>query len=638
MTNPFTEERMSFERSRPRRPERRTALSLASLVLAGGALAAVACATSSGAGVATGASGGSAAGADARVGLDAGWMDAEQAAWNLRLVSTTPPPEGFVNPDNPDDGRFTNSDLAFLGNHVIQGNYYGPIVWDVSDPANPRLVTAVPCPGSQNDVSVHGNLLFTSVENPAGRVDCGAQGVADSVSPERMRGVRIWDISDLRSPRQIAAVQTCRGSHTHTLVPDPNDDSRVYIYVSGSAPVRPAEELAGCSDAPAEQDPNTSNFRIEVIEVPLGAPEQARIVSSPRILEGLAPAIPHGELPEDSLALLAEAEAAGVPIPTGPPPPPTGPVQCHDITVYPAVSRGGGACGGYGILLDITDVRNPRRLDEVSDPNFAYWHSATFDNDATKVLFTDEWGGGNYARCRATDKPEWGANAIFTVAGDEMSFASYYKLPAPQTSEENCVAHNGSLIPVPGRDIFVQGWYQGGISVFDWTDPKNVVEIAYFDRGPVDASRLVSGGSWSAYWYNGSIYSSEIARGLDVLELVPSEHLSQNEIEAAKSVQLAVLNVQTQPKLVWPASFALAGAYLDQLERSEAAAPQRIAALRAELGRAGELTGDERRDALVQLARTMEAELRSSADGDKVVMLAETVRQLAAEGEPAFGD
>ncbi|HEY7529866.1 MAG TPA: hypothetical protein VIC56_04235 [Gemmatimonadota bacterium] len=629
---------MSFRRFLSRERAGRGVGTLTAGILAAGLVAAVACATSSGAGVAAGASAGRAAGVDSRVGLGAGWMDAEEAAWNLRLVSTTPPPEGFINPDDPDDNRFTNSDLAFQGKHVIQGNYYGFVVWDVSDPANPALVTTVPCPGSQNDVSVHGNLLFTSVENPSGRIDCGAQGVADSVSRERMRGVRIWDISDIRSPRQIAQVQTCRGSHTHTLVPDPKDDSRVYLYVSGSAPVRPAAELAGCSAGDPEQDPNTSNFRIEVIEVPLAAPQEARIVSSPRILAGLAPAEAHGELAEDSLAALAQAQAAGAPVPTGPPPPPTGPVQCHDITVYPAVTRGGGACGGYGLLLDIADVRNPQRIDEVSDPNFSYWHSATFNNEATRILFTDEWGGGSHPRCRATDKPEWGADAIFTIANDEMTFDGYYKLPAPQTPEENCVAHNGSLIPVPGRDIFVQGWYQGGISVFDFTDPDNVVEIAYFDRGPVDASKLVSGGSWSAYWYNGHIYSSEIARGLDVLELVPSEHLTQNEIDAAKSVHLADLNVQTQPKLEWPASFALAGAYLDQLERTGAAAPARIAALRADLERARGMSGDGRRDALTQLAARVEAELRPAGDGGKVRLLAEAVRTLSAEGAAVFGD
>ena len=624
---------MSFERFRRRPGVRRIALSLASATLTLGVLTVGACATASRAGVST-----SATGADPRVGLDAGWMDAAEAAWNLRLVSTTPPPEDFINPDDADDDRFANSDLAFSGNHVIQGNYYGFLIWDVSDPSRPALVTAYPCPGSQNDVSVHGNLLFTSVENPSGRIDCGAGGVADSVSPERMRGVRIFDISDLRSPKPVAQVQTCRGSHTHTLVPDPNDPSHVYIYVSGGAPVRPAEELAGCSAAPPAEDPNSSNFRIEVIQVPVASPERAQIVSSPRILEGLAPATPHGEIPADSLAALAQAQAAGVPQPAGPPPPPTGPVQCHDITVYPAVARAGGACGGYGLLLDITDVRNPQRIDEVSDPNFAYWHSATFNHDATKSLFTAEWGGGSYPRCRATDKPEWGANAIFTLAGDEMTFRTYYKLPAPQTPQENCVAHNGSIIPVPGRDIMVQGWYQGGISVFDWTDPDKPVEIAYFDRGPLDATTLIGGGSWSAYWYNGYVYSSEIARGLDVLELVPSEFLSQSEIDAAKSVQLEVLNVQTQPKLVWPASFALARAYLDQLERSDGVGSARVSALRTELDRAEALSGDDRREALTRLATALLAEVRAGSDPAKVRSLAGVVGDLAAEGGSTFGD
>jgi hypothetical protein len=549
---------------------------------------------------------------DPRVGLGAGWMDAAEAAWNLRLISETPPSDPFI-PAEPGAFQFINSDLAFFGDHVVQGNFYGWQVWDVSNPAAPTLATSHICPGWQNDVSVYGNLLFTSVEDLSGRIDCGPQGVPEPVSPDRMRGIRIFDISDLANPRNVANVQTCRGSHTHTLVTDPDDLENVYIYVSGSAPVRSSDELAGCSDAPPDEDPESALLRIEVIQIPLAAPEQARIVSSPRIFSDLEAPPTHPE-PEDSAA------AGDV---LGP-----GPDQCHDITVYPAIDRAGGACEGYGFLLDISDVANPTRVDAVADPNFAYWHSATFNNDGSKVLFTDEWGGGLAARCRESDRYEWGANAIFTIAGDSMTFASYYKLPAPQTENENCVAHNGSLVPVPGRDIMVQAWYQGGISVFDWTDADNPMEIAYFDRGPMDASQPLAGGSWSAYWYNGYIYSSEISRGLDVLELTPSEFLTQNEIDAAKLVQFDVLNVQEQQKLVWPPSFVVAHAYLDQLERSDGLLPDQIATVRSALERSEELTGQAQSDALNALVTQLDGYSEGAADVEKTRALAAAVREL----------
>jgi len=321
------------------------------------------------------------------------------------------------------------------------------------------------------------------------------------------------------------------------------------------------------------------------------------------------------------------------PAPGGGPRP--GPVQCHDITVYPALGIAGGACAGYGVLLDIHDPAHPRRIAAAADSNFAFWHSATFNNDGTKLLFTDEWGGGLAPKCRATDKPEWGADAIFTVAHDTMTFRGYYKLPAPQTPFENCVAHNGSLIPVPGRDIMAQGWYQGGISVFDWTDPAHPKEIAYFDRGPMDSTKLVGAGSWSAYWYNGYIYSSEIGRGLDVLELVPSGLLSQNEIDAAKLVHFAFLNVQDQPKLVWPASFVVARAYLDQLARSNGLAADKVAAARSALARAERLSGPQRRDALTQLATQLNGDSQGAADQAKVRTLAAAVIDLANAERPA---
>ncbi|MGH7559723.1 MAG: LVIVD repeat-containing protein, partial [Gemmatimonadales bacterium] len=502
---------------------------------------------------------------DPRVGLRAGWMDAAEAIWNLRVVSKTPPSKDFFNPSTPGDRRLTNSDLAFLGKYAIQGNYSGWQVWDIGNPSRPRLHKAYVCPGSQSDVSVYRDLLFVSGEATSGRLDCGLQGVPDSVSHDRLRGIRIFDITDITAPRYLGNVQTCRGSHTHTVVTDPNDAQNVYIYVSGSAPVRSPSELPGCSGAPLDEDPNTALFRIEVIRIPLANPGEATIVSSPRIFQDLGPPPRRTEPGTDS----ARAQRRR-----------SGPTQCHDITVYPAIGLAGGACGGYGLLLDIRDVANPKRIGAVADTNFSFWHSATFSNDGSKVLFTDEWGGGTQPRCRATDKYEWGANAIFTLADNRMTFKSYYKMPAAQTPFENCVAHNGSLIPIPGRDVMVQGWYQGGISIFDWTDPAQPKEIAYFDRGPMDSTRLLSAGSWSVYWYNGVIVSSEIARGLDILELVPSAFLTQNEIDAAKTVRFEYLNAQEQPKMVWPPSFALARAFLDQLERGRGLAPDRIAAAR----------------------------------------------------------
>ena len=372
-------------------------------------------------------------------------------------------------------------------------------------------------------MSVHGNLLIMSVEQTRGRLDCGTQGVQEPVSAERFRGIRIFDITDMRKPKQVAAVQTCRGSHTHTLVPDPKDKANLYVYGSGTSTVRSAEELAGCSGKDPKEDPNTALFSIDVIQIPIAAPDKARIVNRPRIfadpktgaIAGLWQGGDYGPGTQRSRVTS----------------------QCHDITVFPEIGLAAGACAGNGILLDISDPVNPVRLDQVSDKNFAYWHSATFNNDGSKVIFTDEWGGGTRPRCRATDPPTWGADAIFDIVDRKMRFGGYYKMPAPQTDQENCVAHNGSLIPVPGRDIMVQAWYQGGMSVFDFTDSTKPVEIAYFDRGPIDAKQLITGGYWSTYWYNGHIYGSEIARGLDVFKLMPSEHLSQNEIDAATLVR-----------------------------------------------------------------------------------------------------
>jgi hypothetical protein len=621
---------------------------------------------------------------DARVGLKAGLMDAGEAVSNLRILAKAQSPQGFL-------GQ-TNSDLTFVGQYAIQGNYNGPVVWDMTDPAAPAMVTAYTCPASQNDVSVYRHLMFMSAEANNGRVDCKPGGVPDTVSKERVRGVRIFDISDIRNPKLVANVQTCRGSHTHTVVEDPRDRDNVYIYVSGSAPIRSPNEMAGCVRDTPDKNPSSSLMRIEIIKVPVARPQDAAVVSRANIFADLKAPASHGEAAEDIAAARKAADAAraaggfvatlpggqeivlgpgftrpqldsivkargGTGAPTaadsaalraglqaiinrlvgasGPAPvpgvSPNSPFrQCHDITAYPALGLAGGACEGHGFLLDIKDPVNPVRIDAVSDSNFAYWHSATFNNDGTKVLFSDEWGGGGGPKCRATDKKEWGSDAIFTIENRKMVFRSYYKLPAAQTANENCVAHNGSLIPIPGRDVMVQAWYQGGISVFDWTDASNPKEIAYFDRGPVDSTRMRMGGSWSVYWYNGHIISSEIARGLDVAELVPSEHLTQNEIDAAKTVKWTYLNAQGQPKIEWPPSFALAKAYVDQLERSKCLPAARIATARQAIANAERATGPQRATTLTQLSSQLEQDVRGSCDAPKVRMLQKSLNDLTS--------
>jgi hypothetical protein len=545
---------------------------------------------------------------DPRVGLAAGESDAGEAIWNLRMLSNTPSPGVFA--------AATNTDLAFKDDMVFQGSYNGFMVWNIRNPARPYLMNWSHCPASQSDVSVVGNLLFVSAEGLTGRLDCGAQGVPEPISGARIRGIRIFDITDVMAPVYIGNVQTCRGSHTHTVVTDKNDPNHVYVYISGSAGVRSPDELPGCSALAPGEDPNSALFRIEVIKVPLKDPSKAAIVSSPRIFNDLAAPPTRGAPP---------AAVPGRPARVR-----TGPSQCHDITVYPAVGLAGGACGGYGLLLDISDPANPRRIDAVADSNFSFWHSATFSNDGSMVLFTDEWGGGGAPRCRDTDKYEWGANAIFRIVDGKMQFQSYYKMPAAQTEWENCVAHNGSPIPIPGREVMVQGWYQGGISIFDWTDPTDPMEIAFHDRGPVQAGELTSAGSWSVYWYNGVIVNSEIARGLDIFELTPSEYISQNEIEAAKTVVWTQLNPQEQPMMVWPASFAKARAFLDQLERSKGLSTARIAEVRSALAKARGMEAGAGRDrALNVLATALTVDARGSSDARKVTMLADAVRELA---------
>ncbi len=590
---------------------------------------------------------------DPRAKLSAGMYDAGEIANGMRHVGLIRKPEAFqLGTDNADDPKvkqmlgsigindpgqmpksfqlllaqlaFANSDLAFQGNHLFMGNFYGLGIYDISDPGNVKALTSIICPGGQGDPSVYKNLLFMSVEMPNGRIDCGTQGFAPDPAPaagenpggpaankDRFRGVRIFDISDIRNPKQVAAVQTCRGSHTHTLVVDPKDKNNVYVYVSGTSFVRKNEELAGCSGGPPDKDPNTALFRIEVIKVPLAAPQDAKIVSTPRLFmnpttgayNALSSAATHG---------------TGRPEETD---------QCHDITAYPEIGLAAGACSGNGILLDIRDPANPKRIDAVNDPNYAYWHSASFSNDGKKVVFTDEWGGGMAPRCRATDPNVWGANAIFRLANSKLTFGNYYKLPAAQSNSENCVAHNGSLVPVPGRDIKVQAWYQGGISLMDFTDPANPVEIAYFDRGAIDPKVVIMGGHWSAYWYNGRIYGSEIARGLDVFELTPTQHLTQNEIDAAKTVHMDTLNVQMQERIDWPNKLVVAKAYLDQLERSGGLAPDRIAAVRQAIEKA---EADKKASGLKKVASSLEkgnGPAKNAADADRLKALAEVLKR-----------
>jgi hypothetical protein len=603
---------------------------------------------------------------DPRAKLTPGLYDAGETSMGIKHLALVKKPDAFqlgaADPDDPKVQKiigqlglrnvakmpkptqlvvaqlaFANSDFAFQGNHLFQGNFYGVNIYDISNPANASLLTSLVCPGGQGDVSVYKNLLFMSVEMPNGRLDCGVEGFppeppapageekakkrrVPAAQKDRFRGVRIFDISDIKNPKQVAAVQTCRGSHTHTLVEDPNDKDNVYIYVSGTSFVRKPEELAGCSDEKPDKDPDTAFFRIDVIKVPVSAPQDAKVVSNPRLfmdartgaLNGLNNGGSHGK-------------GKGTPADTN---------QCHDITVYSAIGLAAGACSGNGILLDIKDPVHPKRVDAVHDPNYSYWHSASFNNDGTKVVFTDEWGGGLGARCRQNDPNKWGADAIFGLKDEKLSFEGYYKLPAAQTDTENCVAHNGSLIPVPGRDIEVQAWYQGGVSVVDFTDPEHPFEIAYFDRGPIDPKMLVLGGEWSAYWYNGYVYGSEIARGLDVFELTPSKFLTQNEIDAAKTVKVPELNVQDQKKIEWPAQLVVAKAYVDQLSRSRALPPGQITALQKAIQSAESSHMSENKLAkLNRMAESLEktaATAKNPADATRLHALAEILKHPSA--------
>ena len=566
---------------------------------------------------------------DPRAGLQPGFEDAGQAMLNLELVASLPRPPGFFDPENPadlppepppdddageaagevaddpeddagDDAEdaadwerrpllsFANTDMAFRDDVLFAGSYHGFNVYRLDEAGSLEQLSSVVCPGGQGDVSVVGNLLILSVEETRGRLDCGLEGISEDVSEDRFRGIRIFDIGDLARPVQVGAVQTCRSSHTHSVVSA--DDERIVVYNSGTSRIREEEELPGCIDE-LPGDNRTALFRIDVIEIPVNDPANARVVHSPAVfadpdgdtLAGLWRGGDHGDDTQESTAT----------------------DQCHDITVFPERAIAAGACAGNGILFDISDPLNPKRIDAVVDKGFAYWHSATFNNDGTKVLFTDEWGGGMMPRCRAFDPLNWGADAIYDIVDGKLEFRSYFKMPAPQNEQENCVAHNGSVVPVPGRDLFVQAWYQGGITVVDFTDSANPVEIAYFDRGPIDEEHLTLGGYWSAYWYDGRIYGTEIIRGLDVLTLLPSEHLSDNEIAAANLAnQGAAFNPQRQMRFDWPAEPAIARAYLDQLSRGDALRNPLAADLDAALNRSAAALKQGARDA--RLARRLE--------------------------------
>ena len=506
---------------------------------------------------------------DPRASLKGGLYHAEEAILNLDLVQSLKKPAGFFDPSNPLNERlsnedkedeeekplaersrnsrspmlsFSNTDMAFSGNVMVAGSYHGFNIYNLDNQGHAELVSSVICPGGQGDVSIVGNLLIMSVEQNRGRIDCGLQGAGTEPNPERFRGIRIFDISDLKRPQQVGAVQTCRGSHTHSVVSGPDENGIIIVYNSGTSSVRDQEELESCFEA-IPGDNRTALFRIDVIEIPVADPSQAKIVKSPTVfadpetgaLAGLWRGGDHGDDTQDTSRT----------------------DECHDITVFPSKNLAAGACSGNGILFDISDPYNPRRLDVVTDVGFAYWHSATFNNAGDKIVFTDEWGGGGRPRCRAWDPMDWGANAIYDIVDNKLVFKSHYKMPAPQTETENCVAHNGSIIPIPNRDIFVQAWYQGGLSVMDFTDSENPIEIGYFDRGPISEEQLISGGYWSTYYYEGKIYGTEIARGIDVFEMMPSQFITQKEIDMAAKAYPAVgdkrlFNPQQQFPLTWP--------------------------------------------------------------------------------------
>jgi hypothetical protein len=574
---------------------------------------------------------------DERSSLKHGRLDAGEAALNMRLVSFTPKAALF---DSTNGLSFVNSDLAFTDKYVVQGNFAGFSIWDVGNAAKPTLVSTVSCVTSQGDPSIYGDLLFVSAEGTGNRNDCAKGGVENP--KDNMMGVRIYDISNPAAPRLVKNVQTCKGSHTHTIVPHPKDRNTIYIYVSGSRDARPDSVMPGCKSGTDAADETNSMFRLDVIKVPLRNPEKAEVVTGARIFTGLDPAPRAAGRPARGGRRPAGADT------TQPAPvvAPTGPRNCHDVTAYPAVGLLAGACGSYGLLVDISNPEKPVRLDAKADTNFSLWHTAVFSNDGKKLVFTDEWGGGTSPMCQANSMMEMGGNTILTIGKDrKLKQHAYFKIPTAQTAEENCVSHNGGLIPVPGRDIMVQGWYQGGVSIMDFSDPDQPRELGYFDRGPIDAPRDVDaptgvgtgnrprrgtiGGSWGAYWWNGYLFSSEMDRGFDIFELLPSEHLSANEIAAAKLVKWREYNPQSQPKIEWPAAFPVVRSYLDQLVRGNGLARARTTAIASALDAAEKQSGRERRTALNALAGQVDKDVAGAKDAERVKAMSAAIRALA---------
>ena len=568
-------------------------------------------------------------GTDPRDALASGRLDAGIATKGMSLVSFSGKPAQF---DTARGLTFVNSDLAFGGNFVYQGNFAGFSIWDVSDAAKPKVVSVMECITSQGDPSIYGNLLFISAEGNGNRNDCGKGGVQDP--KDHMAGVRIFDVKDPAHPRLVMNVQTCKGSHTHTIVPHPKKKGVIYLYVSGSQGARPNTELAGCTNGTDAADEANSLFRLDVIRVPLAHPERSEVVTGARIFTGLEQA----------------PRAAGRPARA---PAPTGPRNCHDVTVYPERHLLAGACGSYGLLVDISNPEKPVRLSAVSDTNFSLWHTAVFSNDGKKVVFTDEWGGGTSPMCQKSSMMQMGGNTTLTI-GDDRQFTqhAYFKIPSAQTAQENCVSHNGGLIPVPGRDLMTQGWYQGGVNVIDFTDADHPFEVAYFDRGSIDPSpaaadvpvpppaqtppaggraRGTIGGSWGAYYWNGFVYSSELDRGFDVIALTPSEQLSANEIAAAKLVRFVQYNPQSQPRLEWPAAFPVVRSYLDQLVRGQGLAAHRSTSIDQALTSAEQQSGRARRRTLTALAAEVDKDLAGASDAARVRAMAAEIRRLAAK-------
>ena len=578
---------------------------------------------------------------DPRNNLKPGRLDAGTAERNMRLVSFTGKPAEF---DTARGLAFINSDLAFRGHYVYQGNFAGFTIWDVSNPVKPERLAVVSCITSQGDPSIIGDLLFVSAEGAGNRNDCAKGGVQDP--KDRMAGVRIYDVSNPRAPRLVKNVQTCKGSHTHTVIPHPKDKGIIYIYVSGSQGARAENDLPGCKNGTDPADETNSLFRLDVIRVPLAHPEQAEVVTGARIFTGLDPAPRAASRPGRSGRAGGAARDSAAP----PPPPPTGPRNCHDVTVYPEMKLLAGACGSYGLLVDISNPERPKRLAAQADTNFSLWHTAVFSNDGSKVVFTDEWGGGTGPMCQAGSMMEMGGNAILTIDPKTKAYTqhAYFKIPTQQSAQENCVSHNGGLIPVPGRDVMVQGWYQGGVSVMDFTDADKPTELAFFDRGSIDPfpgadipvtppeggrggrGRGTIGGSWGAYWWNGYIYSSELDRGFDIMELLPSDQLSQNEIDAAKLVRLAEYNPQSQPRYEWPPAFPVIRSYFDQLVRAKALSEARATAIDKALTAAESQTGAARAGALRALATRVDADAAASKDAVRVKAMAAEMRRLAA--------